>query len=105
TTPRFVPSATLLGNGKVLVAGGLTDQGTTASCELYDPQTQKSVSTGSMLLNRYCMQAVLMDDGKVLLTGGRDGGAGSNYFGECELYDPVTETWSAASSMNQSRTM
>ncbi len=103
--PRFVPSAILLQNGKILVAGGLTNNGTTASCELYDPQTQTSTLTGSMLLNRYCCQAVRMDDGTVLLTGGRDGGAGSNYFGECELYDPSTETWAVASSMQQARTM
>ncbi len=102
---RMAGTATLLQNGKVLVAGGLTSSGTTAMCELYDPSTNTSASTGSMIENRYVQQTVLLNDGTVFLTGGRDGGSASNYLNECEIYDPVSGTWSLAPSMFQHRTM
>ncbi|MEI8135271.1 MAG: kelch repeat-containing protein [bacterium] len=102
---RYVPCATLLQDGRILISGGLVQGGMTATCEIYDPITNVSKLTGQMQVSRYCAQAVLINDGKVLITGGRDGGSVSNYYGECELYDPIAESWSLASSMNQSRTM
>ncbi|MBS1902611.1 MAG: hypothetical protein JSS75_02800 [Bacteroidetes bacterium] len=100
---RMVATATLLQDGRILIAGGLTSSGTTASCELYDPVSNTSVMAGSMHQNRYEHQAVLMNDGRVLVTGGRDGGSGSNYFNECEVYDPSTNSWTVITSMFQAR--
>ena len=39
-TPRMYPTATVLADGKVLVAGGSTREGATAAAELYDPATR-----------------------------------------------------------------
>jgi hypothetical protein len=106
TVGRYCPTATVLNDGRVLLAGGITMQdGTSASCEIYDPSTNTSKAIAPMHLPRATHQTVLLKDGRVLVTGGRDGGAQSDYFNECDLFDPATETWTSVSPMNQSRTM
>jgi N-acetylneuraminic acid mutarotase len=50
-----------------------------------------------MTTPRAIHQATLLADGGVLVTGGLD--AGSATLGSAELYEPVTNTWSAAASM------
>ena len=53
-TPRTAPTATLLANGQVLVAGGEDSGGTLiASAELYNPATGKWTVTGSLATPRY----------------------------------------------------
>jgi hypothetical protein len=67
-------SVTLLGTGKVLVAGGLSysprPTHTTASALLYDPATGKWTATGSLNSSRYEQKAVLLQSGQVLVAGG-----------------------------------
>jgi hypothetical protein len=103
--PRFCPTATLMNDGRILVAGGNTGPGDTPSAEIYDPTTNMSAATASMNIPRATHQTVLLNDGRVLVTGGRDGGAISDYFNECEVFDPATSTWKVTGLMNQSRTM
>lgn len=104
--PRFVPTATLMNNGKILVAGGMTPMaGTTNSCEIYDPATGTSTLVASMNTARATHQATLMTDGRVLISGGRDGGAYSNYFDQCEVFDPAAGTWTLIGAMKTTRTM
>ena len=64
--PREDDTATLLANGKVLIAGGAG----LARAELYDPQTGKFSATGSMSQTREYFTATLLADGKVLIAGG-----------------------------------
>src|ERR1035437_3077695 len=55
-TARYNHTATLLSNGKVLVAGGVTNYGTTigtSSAELFDPATGRWTTTGAMTTSRY----------------------------------------------------
>src|SRR5260221_14494310 len=47
-TARFSHTATLLQNGKVLVAGGTVGTTAFSSAELYDPATGTWTNTGSM---------------------------------------------------------
>lgn len=64
-------SATLLGNGKILVAGGLGIGGESdVSANLIDASSLKSSSTGMMVGGREGHTATLLQDGKVLVSGG-----------------------------------
>ncbi len=85
-TVRYGHTATLLPNGKVLVAGGYNG-GALKSSELYDPVARTwSPTTGSLSVGRWNHTATLLNTGKVLVAGGGPT--------QCELYDPSTGTWS-----------
>ena len=94
---RSFHTATLLPDGRVLIAGGRTNgpqdyQGVvTASAELYDPATGTFAPTGSMTFPRVWHSAALLPDGKVLVVG-RDSAAGDDR--TAELYDPATGRFS-----------
>src|SRR6202142_1335801 len=101
-------TATLLNNGKVLVAGGYNDQNSDfydsyslASVELYDPATGTFTATGSMNNPRGGHTATLLSNGKVLVAGGYD--SNSLPLASAELYDPAAGTFAATGSMNNSR--
>src|SRR5262249_48717826 len=70
--PRYYHTATLLQDGRVLVAGGVIDGSAyvTNTAEIYDPATNAWSATGSMNVARGFHSAVLLPDGKVLVTGG-----------------------------------
>jgi N-acetylneuraminic acid mutarotase len=102
STARYLHSATLLSNGKVLVAGGMTGSTVLASAELYDPGTGKFTLTGSMQVPRLQHLAVLLPSGKVLVAGGTTYGNGPNGYGltaTAETYDPKTGLWTLVPSM------
>src|SRR5271157_1525613 len=95
STGRLHHTATLLPNGKVLIAGGVYSTPpipTTpffdflATAELYDPATGKFTPTGSMSAHRAFHTAILLANGKVLIVGG-------GYSASAELYDPASGTF------------
>lgn len=77
-TARAWASATLLNNGMVLIAGGCVgcppgyDGASLADAELYNPATGTFSRTGSLNAAREYFTATLLNDGKVLIVGGRD---------------------------------
>lgn len=76
--PRSQHTATLLGDGTVLLAGGATySEGTlaTATVEAFHPGTATSRLTTSNLTTRYRHAATRLHSGQVLLVGGSEGGA------------------------------
>ena len=78
-TGRFDHTATLLPNGKVLVAGGFGTNSITlamASAELYDPASGTWTTTGSLNTARDFHTATLLPNGKVLVAGGYDNSNG-----------------------------
>ncbi len=105
-TARSEDTATLLPNGKVLIAGGFDFSGglvPLASAELYDPQTGTFSPTGKMDAARRGATATLLQNGKVLISGGTTGGAEPVGFSSAELYDPATGTFSSTGSMTVKR--
>lgn len=105
--PRSTHTATLLHDGKVLVAGGQDGYGTDySSAELYDPATGTFTVTGSMTQARYNHTATLLRNGQVLIAGGTVNGdsfPNNTTLASAELYDPATGTFTAAGSMTQAR--
>jgi hypothetical protein len=102
-TARYRQTATLLPSGKVLVAGGLNGAPLT-SAELYDPATNSWSAAGLLGTGRYYHTATLLPSGKVLATAGLGGnGSTSSPLTSAELYDPATNTWSAAASLSTAR--
>lgn len=91
---RYAHTATLLGNGKVLIAGGLNrTTGALASTELYDPATGQLSAASPMSRTLAYRTATLLNNGKVLLAGGDDGTlTGTD---QAELYDPSVNAFTA----------
>jgi hypothetical protein len=87
---RGVHTATLLGNGKVLLAGGANDDGShaLASAELYDPASNSWAPAGAMTAARDSHTATLLGDGKVLVAGGEYYDGSFHILSSAELYVP-----------------
>ena len=101
--PRYRPTATLLPDGRVLVAGGADDNPCClSSAEIYDPADGTWSDTTAMSSARWGHEATLLLDGRVLVTGGDHGGG---LEASAEIYDPApgAGTWSAAGSMTTGR--
>ncbi len=84
----------VLPNGNILVSGGEGGyvNSRKASSEIYDLTTSKWRYTAPMNIKRFLHNLVLLKTGKILAIGG---------YAErsCELFDPVTETWTMTDSI------
>ena len=91
TSDRGYHTATLLGSGQVLIAGGFAGSGVSNTAELFDPvsETFTSLSPSTMTSPRQNHSATLLPSGKVLLAGGvaNISGAVTN---TAELFDPTS---------------
>lgn len=97
STARYGHTATLLNNGRVLVAGGSTGGSALGGAEIFDPATGSWESTSSMVTPRRFHEATLLNDGRVLVAGGSD--ATGHLLSNAEIFDPATGSWAATSSM------
>ena len=107
---RHWHAATLLPNGKVLIAGGLAEppeevqdpspggtviwrpSGPLASAEVFDPETGVSTPTGDLTVRRYNDNGFLLPDGRVLIMPG-------NGILPIEMYDPHSGRFDAVAGM------
>jgi hypothetical protein len=115
--PRYDHTATLLTDGRVLIAGDNFAAAKEGPAELYDPATGKFTPTGSMIWPGWYRTATLLADGRVLFAGGGESGTlpaptptptgpapspvGVVYEpgASAEVYDPKTGTFTATGSM------
>jgi hypothetical protein len=90
----------LLWTGKFLLAGGGTNE-----AELYTPEMPGTietwVATGNMVTARTAQLWSLLDDGRVLMTGGLD--SAGNPLASAELYDYLTGKFSSTENMTIAR--
>ncbi|HEV2839896.1 MAG TPA: kelch repeat-containing protein [Chthoniobacterales bacterium] len=96
---RSQHTATLLPNGKVLVAGGYDSGVQIVNAELYDPISGTWTITGNPGAARSSATATLLTDGKVLVAGGYSGGP----LASAEIYDPATGVWASTGSLANAR--
>jgi N-acetylneuraminic acid mutarotase len=98
-------TATLLPNGKVLVAGGMdTNNNPVSRALLYDPAT--GTWSGTLPLNkaRFNHTATLLANGLVLVVGGDTNiFDASSAIGSAELYNPTNGTWTLTGSLHTPR--
>jgi hypothetical protein len=111
STARTGHTASLLDDGKVLIAGGNvpctpTLCGTVlnafATAELYDPATNVFSGTGSMATARFQHTATVLPSGLVVISGGETVDAGNSQYiptASIEIYDPATGTFSSGGSL------
>lgn len=98
---RYGHTATLLPDGRVLVAGGFivdspsTGNVPTGSAEIHDPATGQFTVTGALRIPRGNHTATLLANGAVLISGG----ATFDSLVEAETYDPVSGTFSLTGDM------
>ena len=98
-TARASHTATLLLNGKVLVAGGFGGGQSADIAELYDPASGTWATAGSFATGgRYGHTATLLPNGNVLVAGGS-----SHDFVSAELFNPATGTWTATGRLGSGR--
>ena len=89
---RIAATATLLNDGRVLIAGGIAGGQPLSSAELFDPRTSTFTVTGPMIEARASHSATLLLSGQVLLAGGTGGVS-------AEIFSPSTGKFSRTGSL------
>ena len=101
-----------LSDGRVLVVGGInlidsinSVRMPLTSAEIYDPTTNTWAATGSLSQARYGHVLTLLQDGRVLVSGGAHDRdccwTSDSYASLIEIYDPLTGVWDLAGTLPQ----
>jgi N-acetylneuraminic acid mutarotase len=100
---RVGHTATVLSDDRLLVAGGANSaSGGTylATAELFDPVAKSWAIAATMTRSRSGQTAVLLEDGQVLVAGGRDA---SGPLAHAERYAPAGDRWAPAGALAEAR--
>lgn len=107
TEMRESHTATRLLDGRVLVTGGhrgrRADITLYTSAETYDVRTGAFTRVGDMRMRRHKHDAVLLRDGRVLVTGGSDERDSRGAYKSTELFDPRIGTFALGPDMRLAR--
>lgn len=101
--PRAWHTATLLPDGRVLIAGGFSHGGSLATSEIFDPATNRFLLLkNSMSEGRGAHTATLLEDGRVLMVGGFNNAQSAS--STAEIFDPAREAYQRLPEpLNQAR--
>lgn len=99
--PRRGHTATLLPDGRVLIAGGDGGPGQPLVAEslLFDPATGALTATGALKTPRSHHSATLLPDGRVLVLGGGNPG----FLASVEIFNPATGDWTTVAPLERAR--
>jgi len=104
TTARTLHTATLLNDGRVLIAGGFPTFASSppaaalSSAELFDPTTNSFSAVAPMNVARAGHTATLLANNSVLVTGGATQNGTPTYLASGEFYDPTSGSWTLVSN-------
>lgn len=101
TSVRGEPRATMLHDGNVLITGGADHDspGGIASAELFEARTMSFHAISPMHVARISHTSILLNDGRVLIAGGR----GDQVNASAELYDPKTQRFTVTGNLITAR--
>jgi hypothetical protein len=102
---RYRSSMVMLNSGEILVTGGETSGGVSNTAEIYNPNTKLSRAVGNMITARQRHTTTLLNDGRVYVAGGdkTTSLAATDSINASEIFDPVTETFSAGPVLTKPR--
>ncbi len=107
TVARESHTAVTLHDGRVLICGGHrgrhADVTLYASTEIYDPNRGVFRRSGDMRTRRHKHDAILMRDGRVLVSGGTDERDFDGVYASTEFFDPRSEAFTPGPSMLRPR--
>lgn len=105
--PRESHAAVRLPDGRIFVVGGHAGRRRNITlyrdAELYNPDTGTFAPAGEMTVRRHKHDAVLLQDGRVLITGGSDERDMHGSYTSAELYNPVTRRFTRTRDMMAAR--
>lgn len=103
SSPRAGHTATVLGDGRVLLVGGYPGEGrpALATAEVFDPATEQFQAVGSLSVGRADHTASLMPSGHVLISGGTTGTG--EVLATTEIFDPRTNGFEPGQALSGPR--
>ena len=99
--PRCNHGATMLPDGRVLVAGGDSGGTVHATAEIYDPNTGKWTMAAHLNSTRYLFSLLMLPNGLVFAPAGA--AFGTIPRDSADVFDPAHDTWTSTPSLNLSR--
>jgi hypothetical protein len=99
-TARSGNTATVLPDGRVLIVGGVADEQTLSSVEIYDPGSDRFTPGPPMGTARTNHTATLVHDGRVLITGGENS---AGVIRSSEVFDPSRSIWESEHDLRIAR--
>lgn len=107
TEARESHAAARLLDGRVLIAGGHRDRRENiklyTSAEVYDVAAGTFKRVGDMKIRRHKHDAIMLPDGRVLITGGSDERDDKGAYNSTELFDPRTNVFTMGPDMQRAR--